>query len=87
MSETEQIETKDYWTIIALEACGHVAEKISVVDNRDNKSKLLIYHFSNKAATHFDAWVRGETREPFDAVRKVQNSQRQFKATLNRLST
>lgn len=87
MSEAQYIDTRDYWTIIALEFCGHVAEKITMVEGKDNRNNVLIYRFPEEAADDFDAWVRGEIRDSFEAIRKVRNSQRQFKSNLSRLST
>lgn len=87
MTESNSIETKDYWTVIALEACGHVVEEITTIDTKDGKGKLLVYHFSSEAAADCDAWARGESRAPFDAIRQVQTSQRRFRANLTRLST
>ena len=80
----ELVETKDYWTIIALEACGHVAEKIEPIEPEGGRSTVLVYTFPTESLEDYDAWMRGETRPPFDIVRKIQQSATQFKNNLHR---
>jgi hypothetical protein len=90
----QEIETKDYWTIIAMEACGHVPSKINPLKTKDERSVVLIYTFPGMALEDYDAWMRGEIgpkpkdgqeqSEMFDVIRKVQRSATQFKNNLHR---
>ena len=87
MSETIKdniIETKHYWTILALEACGHVPEAINPIKTKDGNTTLLYYTFGEAALEDYEAWMRGETQDPFGVIRKIQQSATQFKNNLYR---
>ena len=87
------IETKDYWTILALEACGHVAEAIHPVE-KDGRGTILVYYFSDEANEDYELWMRGaigpkpkndeEQCNLFEIVRRVQQSSTNFKNNLHR---
>ena len=83
-AKSSGIITKDYWTIITLENCGHVPVLIEPVETRDGRSTVLVYTFSDDAMEDYDAWMRGETKEPFGTIRRVQQSAVQFKNNLHR---
>lgn len=78
------IETKDYWTIIALEACGHVPLDIQANEPKEGRSCVLTYFFPEEAEGDFDKWMRGENTEPFGIIRTVQQSATKFKNNLHR---
>ena len=82
--EKNGIVTKDYWTIITLETCGHVPTLIDPVETRDGRSTVLVYTFSPEAADDYDLWMRGETQEPFGTIRRVQQGAVRFKNNLHR---
>lgn len=86
-SEKSAIETKDYWTIIALEAMGHVAEHIEPAKTQDGRSTILVYHFNKEALPDYEKWMRGVNDEPFGTVRKIQQSANNFKNNLHRFCT
>lgn len=78
------IETKDYWTFITLEVCGHVPTKIVPLEMEKGRGCQLVYHFGEEATEDYESWMRGEAKEPFETLRKVQQSQTRFKGNLHR---
>jgi hypothetical protein len=90
------IETKDYWTIIALEACGHLPLDIQAAEPKDGRSCIVTYFFPDEVSEDFDAWMRGaigpvpkegeEQSNLFETIRRVQQSHTKFKNNLHRYS-
>lgn len=78
------IEIKDYWTIIALEACGHVPECIELERTDETRPGMLVYKFGEEAQCDYEKWMRGVNEEPLGVIRQVQQSARNFKINLNR---
>lgn len=78
------IETKDYWTFITLEVCGHRPTAVVPEKNDNGRICQLVYHFGEEALGDYNAWTLGEVREPFETLRKVQQSQTRFKGHLHR---
>jgi hypothetical protein len=90
---SKAIETKDYWTIIAMEASGHIAKKITV-DESDGRNTVLVYSFGEDADEDYELWMLGaigpkpeegeEQSDLFEVIRKVQQSATKFKNNLHR---
>lgn len=90
------IETKDFWTMVALEVVGHITIEVKADDPKDGKSCVVTYCFPDDAAENLDRWMRGEIGpvpkdgEPqtneFEIIRKVQQSQTRFKNNLHRFN-
>lgn len=88
------IETKDYWTFITLEVCGHVPTAIVAEEPESGRGCQLTYHFGEDAVENYEAWMRGapgpvpkdgeEQNDMFDIIRKVQQSSTKFKSNLHR---
>ncbi len=82
----EGIRTKDYWTMIALEACGHVPESIEAEEVNEGRSIVIVYVFSDEAKEDYERWMRGVNEPPLDVVRRVQQSANNFKNNLHRFN-
>lgn len=95
MSNEDFIETKDYWTIIALHCAGHVSAEIAPVDGREGRGIVLVYKYPKETVeADYDAWMRGaigpvpkegeEQSNIYEIVRMVQQGSVQFKNNLHR---
>ena len=81
----EVIETKDRWAILVLIARDHVPNRIEPVTTNSG-SQITLYEFPSTAHTDFEAWMRGETAEPFGSFRKLKNAEDLFKDNKHRFT-
>lgn len=76
------VETKDYWSILALIAMEHVPVKIEQTE--EGERSVMVYHFPSTAHTHYEAWMRGEREGPLGVIRRVKSAAELFKDNLHR---
>ena len=81
--EVKNLETKDYWTIIALQVCGHKVLEIKQ-EKRDDGRVTVTYVFGPEANEDYENWLMGSEDPPFGTTRLVHKYVMQFKKILHR---
>lgn len=91
---SEPIETKDYWTIIAMDVSGHKIKEIKVDGGAEGRGTVLLYSFDEDAEEDYELWMLGavgpkpeegeEQSNLYETIRAVQQSATRFKNNLHR---